>query len=332
MSFPFRKNTPLRTALAVAATVFASSALANDAANFPERPIHLIVPFAAGNTLDASARVMAEAFSRNTGQPIIIDNRPGGGGAIGAQAAVNAKPDGYTVLMASSGMLAINPHTHAKLSYDAEKSFKAVTGFVGSPMVMAINKDVPADDLEGFIAWTKKNPNTVAFGSFTAGNPSHFAGVILNKRADLDMAHIPYNGTSQAVTNLIGGQIHATFGPSLAIAPFLKDQRLKVLATTSPERRSNLPDVPSFRELGYPELDILMWTTFMVPQGTPDAIVEKLSTEFGKALKDPQVEAKLDSMDFVLMPSSPEDTRKFIAAESERWGEAVRLSGFKVSE
>lgn len=332
MTFPFRKNAPLRTVFAVAAAMIAGSALANDAATFPSRPIHLIVPFAAGNTLDASARVMAEAFSRNTGQPIIIDNRPGGAGAIGAQAAANANPDGYTVLMASSGMLAINPHTFSKLAYDPEKSFKAITGFVGSPMVMAIHKDVPATDLNGFIDWTRKHPNTVSYGSFTAGNPSHFAGVILNQKANLDMAHIPYNGTGPAVQNLVGGQIHATFAPSLAVAPFLEGGRVKILATTSPERRPNLPEVPTFSELGYPELDILMWTTFMVPAGTPDAIVEKLSVEFGKALKDTEVAAKLDSMDFVLLPSNPEDTRKFITDESKRWGEAVKLSGFKAAE
>lgn len=332
MIFTKQPKTAFGALFAVTAWMAAGSVMASGVETFPERPIRLIVPYTAGNTLDASARVMAEAFSRNTGQPIIIDNRPGAGGAIGAQAVVHADPDGYTVLMGSSGMLAINPHTHSKLSYDAEKSFKAVTGFVGTPMVMAIQKDIPADDLEGFIDWTRKNPNTVSYASFSAGNPSHFAGIILNNRAGIDMTHIPYNGTSPALQNLIGGQIHTTFAPSLAVAPFLKEGRLKVLATTSPERRSNLPEVPTFTELGYPELDILMWTTFMVPQNTPDAIVDKLSVEFGKALQDPEVAAKLDSMDFVLMPSSPDDTRKFIAAESERWGEAVRQSGFKVSE
>ncbi|GAA0504396.1 tripartite tricarboxylate transporter substrate binding protein [Pigmentiphaga daeguensis] len=297
-----------------------------------DRPVRLIVPFAAGNTLDSSARVVAEAFLRITGQPLIVDNKPGGAGSIAAHLGASAAPDGYTVLMASSGMLAINPHAFSRLNYDPVNDFKAVTGFVGSPMVMAVNKNVPADNLQGFIDWTLKNPGKVSYASFTAGNPSHFAGMILNKRTGMDMAHVPYNGTSPAVQNLIGEQIQAAFVNSLAVAPYLAEGRVKILATTSPKRRPNLPNVPTFTELGYPELEILLWTTLMVPCNTPEAPVRALHAAFVKALADKEVESKLNNMDFVTMPSTPEETTRFIASESARWKEAVRLSGFKATE
>lgn len=172
------------------------AALGLHAQTYPDRPVRVVVPFAAGNTLDTALRQLGEEFKKDTGQQIIVDAKPGGSGIIAAQTVMQAPPDGYTLLLSNTSMLTINPYTFSKLPYDTEKSFKHVTGFVGASMVLAVNAaQVPANNLKEFIAWVKTQPGKVSYASFTAGNSSHFAGVILNQRAGLDMVHVPFNGT-----------------------------------------------------------------------------------------------------------------------------------------
>jgi tripartite-type tricarboxylate transporter receptor subunit TctC len=166
---------------------------------FPAKPVRIVVPFAAGNTLDTALRQVAEEFKKNTGQPLLVDNKPGGSGIVAANALMQSAPDGYTLLLTNTSMLTINPHTFSKLPYDAEKSFKPVTNFLGASMVMAVNATVPANNVKEFVAWARANPGKVSFASFTAGNSSHFAGVILNQRAGIQMTHVPFNGTPPAV-------------------------------------------------------------------------------------------------------------------------------------
>ena len=299
---------------------------------FPERPVRIVVPFAAGNTLDAALRQVAEVFKVNTGQPLLVDNKPGGSGIIAAQALMAAPADGYTLLLTNTSMLTINPHTFSKLPYDPEKSFKPVTNFLGSAMVMAVNASVPANNIKEFVAWAKENKGKVSYASFTAGNSSHFAGVILNQRAGIDMTHVPFNGTPPAVQNLVGGQVNAAFLPLLAVKPHLESGKVKVLAVTSPVRSALMPNVGTFREQGYPELDIYIWAAIAVPAGTPDAIIARLNTEFVRALKSQEIKDKWKVMDFEPLPSTPEEFAKFAAADSKRWAEAVKISGFKASE
>jgi len=314
---------------ALAATAAALPAARAQA--FPDRPVRVVVPFAGGNTLDAALRQVAEEFLKSTGQPMIVDNRPGGSGFIAAQAVMQAAPDGYTLLMPNTSMLAINPHTFSKLPYDPDKSFRHVTGFVGASLVMAVNASVPAKDLREFIAWSKTQPN-VSYASFTAGNSSHFAGVILNQRAGLQMVHVPHNGTPPAVQNLLGGHVHAAFLPLLAVRPHVESGKAKVLAITSPQRSPMLPEVATFKEQGFPDLEIYIWSSIAAPAGTPDAIVARLNTEINKAMLVPEVRAKWRSMDFEALAMTPAELQRFIAADSSRWAEAVRLSGFKATE
>jgi len=299
---------------------------------FPDRPVRIIVPFAAGNTLDTSLRIVAEEFKKNTGQPLLIENKPGGSGIIAAQAVAQATPDGYTLLLSNTSMFTINPHTFSKLPYDPEKSFKHITNFLGSAMVLAVHTSVPANDVKEFVAWTKANPGKVSYASFTAGNSSHFAGVILNQRAGIDMTHVPFNGTPPAVQNLVGGQVHAAFLPLLAVKPHLESGKVKVLAVTSPQRSSLMPNVGTFREQGFPDLEIYIWAAVSSPAGTPDAMVNRLNAEFVKALKSSDVRDKWRAMDFETLPSTPEEFSRFMMADFKRWGEAVRISGFKATE
>lgn len=298
-----------------------------------DKPLRVIVPFAAGNTLDTAMRQVGEVWKANTGQTLLIDNKPGGGGLIAAQALLQAPPDGSTLLLANTSMLTINPHTFSKLPYDAEKSFRPVSNFLGSAMVMAVNAaNVPANSVAEFVAWAKPQGGKVSFASFTAGNSSHFAGVILNQRAGLEMVHVPFNGTPPAVQNLVGGQVHAAFLPRLAVKPHLDSGKVRVLAVTSPTRSALMPGVGTFREQGYPDLEIYIWAALVAPAGTPDAAISRLNAEFVKALNSPTIKEQWRAMDFEPLPSSPEELGRFVQQESRRWAEAVKLSGFKAAE
>ena len=302
------------------------------AQSFPDRPVRIIVPFAAGNTLDTALRQVAEAFKKNTGQPLVVENKPGGSGIIAAQSVMAAPADGYTLLLANTSMLTINPHTFSKLPYDAEKTFRPITNFLGTSMVMAVNSAVPANNIKEFVAYAKANPGKVSFASFTAGNSSHFAGVILNQRAGIEMIHVPFNGTPPAVQNLVGGQVTAAFLPLLAVKPHMDSGKVKVLAVTSPQRSLLMPNVATFREQGFPDLDIYIWAAIVAPAGTPDAVAARLNAEFVKVLRSTEIKEKWRVADFETLPSTPEEFSKFAQADSKRWAEAVKISGFKASE
>jgi len=302
------------------------------AQSFPDRPVRIIVPFAAGNTLDTALRQVAEEFKKNTGQPLVVENKPGGSGIIAAQSVMAAPADSYTLLLANTSMLTINPHTFAKLPYDAEKTFRPITNFLGTSMVMAVNASVPANNVKEFVAYTKANPGKVSFASFTAGNSSHFAGVILNQRAGIDMIHVPFNGTPPAVQNLVGGQVSAAFLPLLAVKPHMDSGKVKVLAVTSPQRSLLMPNVATFREQGFPDLDIYIWAAIVAPAATSDAAVARLNAEFVKALRSTEIKEKWRVADFETLPSTPDEFSKFAQADSKRWAEAVKISGFKASE
>lgn len=299
---------------------------------FPDKPVRVVVPFAAGNTLDQALRLVSEQFKKNTGQPLIIDNKPGGSGIIAIQAVLNAPADGYTVLLSNLSMFGINPYTFSKLPYDAQKSFKHVTGFVGASMALVAHSSVPANNLKEFIDWAKGQSTPVSYASWTAGNTSHFAGVILNQRAGLNLVHVPFNGTPPAVQNLVGGQVQSAFLPPLAVKAHAESGKVKVLAVTSPQRSPMFPQVGTFREQGYPDLEISIWSGLAVPAPTPDAVIARLYTEFDKALQAPEVREKFRTFDFEDLSTPPETFTRFVQQDGKRWAEAVRISGFKASE
>lgn len=321
-----------RTFLAsLAATMLPAVGLRAQA--FPDRPVRVVVPFAAGNTLDAAMRLVAEEFKKNTGQPLIVDNRPGGGGAVAANAMTTSPPDGYTVLLTNTSMLSINPYTYTKLTYDPD-SFKPVGGFLGASLALAVNaQKVPANNLREFVAWAKSQPpGSVSFASFTPGGASHFAGIILNRQAGLDMLHVPFNGTPPAVNSLVGGQVHAAFLPALAVKPFVETGRVKIIAVSSPQRSPVLPDVATFTEQGAPAMEIYIWSGLSAPAGTPDAVVAQLNAAFNKAIDTPAIREKWATWDFEPMLMTPAQYHAYVEKDSKRWAEAVKISGFKVGQ
>jgi len=299
---------------------------------FPERPVRVVVPFAAGNTLDTSLRQVGELFKQTTGQPLLVDAKPGGSGIVAAQAVKNAAPDGYTLLLCNTSMYTINPHTFTSLPYDPDKDFKPVGGFLGAAMVMAVNTNVPANTLAEFIAWAKARPGKVSFASFTAGNSSHFAGVILNQRAGIDMLHVPFNGTPPAVTALLSDTVNAAFVPLMAVKAHVESGKLKVLAVTTPTRSSLMPNLPTFREQGFPDMDIYIWSGLAAPANTPDALITRINAEFNKVLSTNEIKEKWLAVGFEPILFSPAEFQGFYRAESKRWAEAVRISGFKATQ
>ena len=302
------------------------------AQDFPNKPVRVITPFAPGNTLDQALRIVGEKIKEAGGQPFLVENKPGGAGFIAAQAGAQAAPDGYTLLLAGAGMMVLNPHTFTKLPYDPEKSYKPVTNFLGSALVLAAHPSLPANNLTELIAYAKANPGKLTFASFTAGNSSHFAGVLFNQRAGIDMLHVPFNGTPPAVQNLVGGQVNTAYLPLLAVKQNVEAGRVKLLAVTSEKRSPLMPGVPTFEESGFPDLTISTWAVLLAPAATPDALVKKLNADITRALRSDEVRDKFRAMDFTPLPSTPEEFTAMMRRDSKRWQEAVRLSGFKSAE
>src|SRR4051812_5812116 len=268
-----------RTALRLVAlgALIASPPLS--AQDFPAKPIRMISPFPAGNVNEIVVRTVGDRFKDVTGQPFVYDYKPGGAGVIAAQALMAAPPDGYTILLCTSGMTSINPHAFAKLPYDPAKDFSPTTAAIRTQLIFAAHPSVPAANLAEFIAYAKANPGKTNFASFTAGNPSHFAGVILNQLAGIDMLHVAYKGTPPAMQDLLGGQVMTAFVPIISVKPHAETGKLKAYALTG-ARSPLMPGLPTFKELGYPAMEIYAWTGFLAPAGTPAAIVQRLNREF----------------------------------------------------
>ncbi len=302
------------------------------AQSFPDRPVQVIVPFPGGNTLDQSLRQVGKLFAEETGQQLVIVNKPGASGIIAAQAGASAAPDGYTLTLGTTSMLTINPHTRTRLPYDPVASFAPITNYLGATMVFAANDSVPARTLPEWIAHAKANPGKTNFASFLPGGAPHFAGVLLNARAGIDMTHVPYAGTPPAVTNLIGGHVQTAILPLLAVKKHVEAGKVKVFAVTSARRSPLLPDVPTFAEAGFPDLQIYIWSALLAPAATPAPIVTRLNAVFTKILRSDEIRSLWRDVDFEPLPTTPAEAAAFFAADSRRWAEAVRISGFKPTE
>jgi tripartite-type tricarboxylate transporter receptor subunit TctC len=310
---------------ALATAIACTPAFAQD---FPAKPIRMISPFPAGNVNEIVMRIVGDRFKEVTGQPFVYEYKAGGAGVIAAQTLMSSAPDGYTILLCTSGMTSINPHAFAKLPYDPVRDFTPVTAAIRTQLIFAAHTSVAAGTLADFIAFAKSNPGKTSFASFTAGNPSHFAGVILNQLAGIDMLHVAYKGTPPAVQDLLGGQVMTAFVPLTSVKGHVEAGKLKAFALTG-ERSPLMPGVPTFKELGYPKMEIYAWTGFLAPAGTPPAIVQRLNREFTAALRQPEAQARLRAIDLEPIPNSPEEFAAMMKADTERWRDAVKASGFR---
>jgi tripartite-type tricarboxylate transporter receptor subunit TctC len=313
-------------ALCLALGFVAASAVAQP---FPSKPIRVVVPFAAGSSIDLALRVISEKLQQSTGQPLVVDNRGGAGGAIAAEAVAAAPADGYTLMAATIGQMSINPHAYAKLRYDPEKSFTPITQLVRSQYIFAVHPEVPARTLREFVDWAKTAEGKASFASTGPGTPAHFAGVMLNRAAGIGLVHVPYKGGAPAFNDLLGGQVSSMFTTIGLSGSAIGTGKVRVLAVTSERRLPALPDVPTFVELGYPDVVAYVWSGLVAPAGTPPAVVATLAAEFGRILRLPDVREKLLATDQEPVGSAPAEFAEFMRDDRRRWGAAIAASGFK---
>ncbi len=314
-------------AAALLALLFQGAALAQ---SYPVKPVKVIVPFAPGTGPEQAVRNMTERFHKSTGQPLVIENKGGAGGNIGTDALAKSTPDGYTIGLIAINMLVINPHLYKDMPYDPIRDFEPIMHFTNTNHVLAIHSSVPANTLQEFVAWVKANPGKVSISTNGAGTTPHLLGVLLNQSTGIDLLAVHYKGGGEAVKDLLGGHVQAMFGSPFQVRPFVAAGKVKVLGTTRSTRVDILPTVPTFAELGFPNMSANAWTAYMAPAGTPGAIIQRLYAEFSRIITTPEVIKQFDNEGYTLAGSNPAATGQMIRAELARWGAIVKASGWKV--
>lgn len=302
---------------------------ASAADSYPTRPITMIVPFAAGGNNDVSGRMLATKLGDILGQPVVVENRTGAGGAIGAGAVANAAPDGYTLGFLSSGPLAANVSI-SKLSYDPKTDFTAIARFTVSPSVLVVAPSFPAQTLGAFIAYGKQRPGELNYGTAGQGSSPHLAGALFESMSGVTMMPIAYKGGAPALTDVMGGQIEAVFNPILEVMPQVNAGKLKALAVTTKTRSSLLPDVPAISEQ-LPGFEVLTWNGLVGPAGLPPAIVEKLNSAVREAIKDPSVLARLKELGLEVAVSSPAEFQAYIDEQIEHFAKLARIAKVEIN-
>ena len=312
-----------KRAIAIAGLLFV--AFAARAQSYPDHSIKLVIPFPPGGVTDIVARTMAAKLTDELGQTVVAENRAGASGAIGAEAVARSPADGYTWVMGNISTMAINQWTMAKLNYDPLKSFEPVGMVAVQPLLIAVNPEVPIKTLAELVSYAKANPGKLNYG--TAGSSIHLAVEFFSGLAGIKMNHIPYKGSSPAVTDLIGGQIQVLFDPFSSVYPQVASGKVRGLAITTPERSKVAPSIPTVIESGYAGVDISSWQGILVPAGTPKEIVKKISTAMNKVLASPDVAEKFAQFSAVPTPWSPEQFAAYIQQEQARWGKVATDAG-----
>src|SRR5262245_1231559 len=311
----------------VMALVFAVASTVAAAQTYPTQPIRIIVPFTPGSPNDVVARLLAQQLTTRLGQSVIVDNRPGAGTNAGTKAAASAEPNGYTILFNSSSMV-VSPAMYKNPGYDPEKNFVPVANAVFGTWLTVVEKSIPANTVPEFIAYAKKNPGRLAFG-YGQGTAPQLVGEWLKVREGLDMTSVPYKGGAQAVIDVIGGRIQFHIGSASTLIPHAKNGSVKAISIWSPKRDSELPNVPTMMESGYPDLALGFWAGIWAPAGTPAPIVQQLNEAINDSLRSTEVKAALEKLGLEPVIQTPDEFGKFVLNEIPRWAEIVRVSGVK---
>jgi len=298
---------------------------------FPTKTIHIVVPFAPGGSTDVLARKLGDKLAAAWGQPVVVDNRPGAGGTVGADFVAKSAPDGYTLLAGVTGSNAIAQALYPKLPYDVIKDFAPLSMMVSAPLVLAVNPDVKAASAAEFLALVKSKPDQLSFGSAGNGTSMHLTGEMYKQAANVAMVHVPYRGSAAMLTDLMGGQIQVTFGDVLVLLSQIQAGKIRALAVTSKTRHPLLPEVPTLDEAGLKGFEALSWQGLFAPAGTPPDIVDKLSTEINKALQSADIKEFFAAQGFIVQGSTPAAFKAFIASEVEKWTPIVKTSGAQVN-
>ena len=316
------------TAIAAAALGSPAINLAGAQGKYPERPIRMVVPFPPGGPIDTIARVMGQELSNRVGQ-VVVENRAGGGSTIGTKDVAAAAPDGYTLMFGSSGSLAIAPALYSSLNVDPQKAFAMIATVALLPHVFVVNNDVPAKTVAEFVAYAKANPGKINFGA-GLGTPPHLLSTLFKTKANIDVVYVPYTGSAQSVNDLLGGRTQFTIDGLVTLYPLIQAGKVRALGIARSERWPALPDVPTLVESGYPDFVLDAWTGLVAPAGTPPEIVKQLNAAVNEGLKSTTMQESLAKFSAIAKIGTPDDFKKFLADQTQRWGEIVKLAGARV--
>lgn len=316
----------MKLAAFTALLIFTAAAYAQPAANYPTRPVRMLVPFSPGGATDVPGRIVAQKLSERLGQQVVVDNRPGAGGIVATEVVATAQPDGYTILMTATPF-AISPAIYKKLSYHPLRDFAPVMQFGSAPNTLVVHPTLGAKTVQDLIQLARAQPGKIDWASSGTGGAQHLFGALFTSMAKLDMTHVPYKGSGPATTDLLGGQVKVGF-PGIAIAlPHHKAGRLRILAVTSAKRSPQAPEVPSLAEAGVPGYDATLWLGIAAPRGTPQGIIMKLHTEVSQLLQAPDVRQQFASTGTDPAASTPKEFAEFMKVEVEKWARVVREAG-----
>ncbi|WP_343499411.1 tripartite tricarboxylate transporter substrate binding protein [Achromobacter denitrificans] len=307
-----------------------AAAPAQAAAEWPAKPVKLLVGFPPGQATDAVARILAERLSAKLKQPVIVENRPGQGGSIALAALAKSAPDGYTMMLSATASLVTNPHLYKSTGYDTLRDFEPVGLVADLPMVLVANASQPFDDVAGLRDYAKQHPGALNFSSSGNGTLSHLGMVMLQREAGLQLTHIPYQGSAKAMTDMIAGNVAIGLDTVAVTLPHIQSGRLKALAVGASQRLPMLPATPTFAEAGYPAFQANPWLGMLFPKGTPKDIVQRMNREIGEAVATPALAQSLKSIGAFARVDTPEDFTQLLRQEYRGWGELVQLSGSRV--
>ena len=313
----------------IALIIACLSALASvaSAQNYPQRPLRLIVPTAPGGGTDFTGRLVAAKLSEALGQQVVVENRGGGGGSVGADNAAKATADGYTLLLGSIATHAVNPALYKKLPYDHLKDFAPVSLIGTVPNVLVVHPSVPAKSLAEFTAYAKANPGKINYGSSGVGSPPHLSMELLRSLTGINLVHVPYKGAGPALADLLGGQVQAMCTSLAGQITYIKAGRVRALGVTTAKRNPQLPDVPTLVESGVPGYEVTIWYAVFAPVATPKPVVQRLNTEMVKLLNAPEMKERMALQGMDPSPSTPEELASFVRIETAKWAKAVKDSG-----
>jgi tripartite-type tricarboxylate transporter receptor subunit TctC len=299
-------------------------------AGYPSKPIKIIVPFPPGGPTDVMGRLVAQRLSESIGQAVIIDNRAGAGGTVGAEAGARAPADGYTLFYGSTSTLAIAPSLHGSLPYHPVKSFAPISLIARGPMAMVVNIKLPVRTLGEFVALAKSKPGMLHYGSAGNGTPPHLAAELFKSLAGVDVVHVPYKGASPAMGDLMAGSIDLLFESTSTVQAVVRGGKVRALAVTGVKRDAGMPEVPTSAEAGLPKLEVWSWNGLVAPFGTPEPVINRIGEAMRKAAQSPELKGAVERQGMELHVGTPAEFASFIATELARWGEVVKLSGARV--
>lgn len=317
-----------RLAIAVLMTCCASAVHAADS-SYPTRPIRVIVPFAPGGSTDILVRTLGQQLHEQLAQPVVIDNRGGAGGAIGAELAAKSAPDGYTIMITTSGVIVVNPSLYRKLSYDPLTDFAPITNAASLPNMLVVSPSFPANNVKELLALARAKPGTLTYASGGNGTSNHLSAELMKYLAGVNVSHVPYKGGGPAVLATMTGEVSMLFATMPSAMQQVKAGKLKALAVTSRNRSPAIPELPTMAEAGVKDFEFLTWAGVLAPRRTPSAYIAKLNSEIGKAIRVPQVAARLRSEGYDPVGSSPAEMTSLMKTETAMWARVIKSAGIR---